>query len=67
MNNITIKHLENDGRDWYLINGVDDYNKIEFDNETYGITKDGSLLDSDGCPIDDSFNKDFILGLIGGR
>lgn len=48
---ITIKELENDGRRWFEIDGIDDGTGVEFEHDTYGLTTDGVILDSDGCPI----------------
>lgn len=46
-----IKELENDGRRWFSINGQDDNTGVCFVHETYGLTTDGTILDSDGCPL----------------
>jgi hypothetical protein len=44
---------ENDGRQWYVITGVDYGTEYEFDNAIYGVTEDDFILNEDGCPLTD--------------
>jgi hypothetical protein len=64
MNKVIVKFLENDGRDWYQLNGTDDGTKWNFDNEIYGVAKDGAILDSDGCPLAEGNQKIAVLNSI---
>lgn len=48
---MNIKELENDGRRWFSINGQDNNTGVCFFHDTYGLTTDGTILDSDGYPL----------------
>jgi hypothetical protein len=50
MDKVTVTELENDGRRWVELNGVDWGTGHEFDREVVGVTPDGTLLDCDGMP-----------------
>lgn len=47
----TYTKLDNDGLQWYELNGVDYGTDWEFNGSIYGITKDGSILDEEGYPL----------------
>ncbi len=47
----TAKLINNDGRDWYKLNGIDYGTKYEFDDGVYGVTEDNTILDFDGYPL----------------
>lgn len=50
----TAKMTEDDGtRRWYELNGMDYGTGREFENDLYAVTKDGTILDSDGYPLTD--------------
>ena len=49
----TAKFTENDGRSWFELNGTDNGTGHEFNSETYGVTKDGEILDADGVPLNE--------------
>lgn len=53
MARMTVRKTENDGRQWYLISGLDTGTGYEFENEAYAVCNDGTILDCDGCPITD--------------
>ena len=52
MTSVTAKKLDTNenGVTWYELNGFDSACDYDFENETFGITKDGRVLDCDGCP-----------------
>lgn len=47
----TATKTENDGRQWFELNGVDYGTEYEFDGSVYGVTDDNVILDADGCTI----------------
>jgi len=51
MKKLTVKFIENDGRDWFAINGHHTDTGVDFNNETFGVAKNGQILDVDGCPL----------------
>lgn len=51
MNNLTVKFIEDDGRKWYTLNGYCIDTEVDFENETFGVNSDGTILDADGCPL----------------
>jgi len=51
MRKLTVKFIEDDGRDWFEINGNHDGTGIDFDSETFGLTYDGQFLDFAGNPM----------------
>ena len=47
----TAKLIENDGQEWFELNGIDYGTGYEFDNDTYAISVNGQILDADGFPL----------------
>ena len=49
-----IEKEEIDGKkiEWFRLNGEDTGTGYVFDNEVFGIFADGSLVDSDCCPLE---------------
>lgn len=41
-------------RMWYELNGTDSGTGIQFNNEEFGVHEDGTILDSEGCPLVES-------------
>lgn len=48
---MNIEMLENDGRQWFRLNGIEPDTNWDFDNDEYAIHSDGSILDSEGYPL----------------
>lgn len=64
----TAKLIENGVRRWYVINGQDYGTEREFEDEIYGITEDGTILDSDGYPLTDGDGETIaVRNAINGR
>jgi len=51
MKTVNVTEIDNDGRRWVELNGVDYGTDFEFDGDVYGITDDNRILDADGCPL----------------
>lgn len=48
----TVTKIEaNDPRVWYKIDGTDLGTDWEFDNEEFGVCDDGTIVDSEGYPL----------------
>ena len=47
----TATKIDNDGRQWFELNGVDYGTGYEFDGSDYGLTDDNVILDADGSPL----------------
>lgn len=58
---LTIKFIEYDGRDWFVIDGHHKPTNMLFDKNMYGICNDGTILDGDGVPLTATFeNRDWV-------
>jgi len=47
----TATKTENDGRQWYVISGIDFGTNYEFNNSIYVVTDDNVILNEDGYPL----------------
>ena len=47
----TVNKIDNDGRQWFELDGTDYGTGFTFDHAIYGITDDDVILDADGCPL----------------
>lgn len=60
MTTLTIKRLDSDTdnngnvRKWYEITGTDVGTNCEFNHQQFALTADGTILDSNGCPMTES-------------
>lgn len=52
VNVLSVKHLENDGRDWFEVNWFD--GELT-DIDVFGLTNDFVLLDSEGYPRENAW------------
>ena len=48
---VTLLETDNDGRQWYVLDGVDYGTDYAFCDDVYGVTTDGRILDADGYPL----------------
>ena len=48
---INIIELDNDGRRWVELSGVDYGTDYEFDQDIFGVTNEDAILDADGCGL----------------
>jgi hypothetical protein len=46
----TATKIDNDGRQWFELNGTDYGTGIEFDHDVYGLNGD-TILNADGYPL----------------
>lgn len=47
----TVIKLENDGIQWFELNGVDYGTNYEFNLDVYGLTEDDRILNCEGHPL----------------
>jgi hypothetical protein len=52
MKELKANFKENDnGRNWYIVDGCHDGTELEFDNQEFARAENGAILDSDGCAL----------------
>ena len=49
--------INDDNVTWYELNGIDYGTDVEFECDVYGLTVDGDILDCDGAPLYQGFEK----------